>query len=63
MDIVQATAPKSLTRETIFYNYLLIVDAYSKSPKLYSIDKVTTEEVIYNMDMFQSIFEILYVFR
>ena len=40
----------------IFTNYLLIVDAYSKIPKLYGMEKITTEEVMYKLDMFQSRF-------
>ena len=39
MDIIPSTAPKSLTSDTTFSNYLLIVDAYSKIPKLYGTDK------------------------
>ena len=35
MDIIPSTAPKSLTNDTTFSNYLLIVDAYFKIPKLY----------------------------
>ena len=42
MDIVPSTAPKSLTSDTIFSNYLLIVDAYSKIPKIYGREKITT---------------------
>ena len=34
MDIILSTAPKSLTNDNNFQNYLLIVDAYSKIPKL-----------------------------
>ena len=30
MDMISSTAPKSLTNDTNFKNYLLIVDAYSK---------------------------------
>ena len=56
MDIVPSTAPKSLTSDTNVYNYLLIVDAYSKIPKLYGMKKITTEEVMDKLDMFQSIF-------
>ena len=40
----------------IFSNYLLIVDAYYNIPKLYGMEKITTEEVMDNMDMFQSRF-------
>ena len=43
MDIIPSTAPKSLTSDTTFSNYLLIVDAYSKIPKLYGMDNITTE--------------------
>ena len=37
MDIILSTAPKSLTSDTTFSNYLLIDDAYSKIPKLYGM--------------------------
>ena len=56
MDIVPSTASKSLTSDTNISNYLLIVDAYSKIPKLYCMDKITTEEVMNKLDMFQSRF-------
>ena len=56
MDIVPSTAPVSLTSDTTFSNYLLIVDAYSKTPKLYGMEKITTEEVMEKLDMFQCIF-------
>ena len=46
MDIVPSTAPKSLTSDITFSNYLLIVDAYSNIPKLYGMWKITTEEVM-----------------
>ena len=59
MDIISSTSPKSLTSDTTFSNYLLIVDAYSNIPKLYGMDKITTEEVMDNLDMFQSIFRII----
>ena len=51
MDIIPPTAPKSLTSDTTFYNYLLIVDAYSKIPKLYGMEKITTKEVMEKLDM------------
>ena len=54
MDNISATAPKSLTNDTKFSNYLLIVDAYSKIPKLYGIENITTTEVMDKLDMFQS---------
>ena len=56
MEIIPATAPKRLTSETAFSNYVLIVDVYSKVPKVYGMDKITTEEVIYKLDKFQSKF-------
>ena len=34
MDIIPSTAPKILTSETTFSNYLLIVDAYSEISKI-----------------------------
>ena len=56
MDIIPSTAPKSLTSDTTPFNCLLIVDAYSKTTKLYVMEKITTEEVMDNLDMFQSRF-------
>ena len=47
---------KSLTSDTTFSNYILTVDAYSKIPKLYGMEKITTEEVMYKLDMLQSRF-------
>ena len=41
-------------RHNIFY--ILIVDDYSKIPKLYGMEKISKEQVMNNMDMFQSIF-------
>ena len=56
MDIIPATSPKSLTSETNFSNYHLIVDAYSKIPKLYGMERITNEEVMDKLDMFQAVF-------
>ena len=56
MDIIPSTLPKSLTSDTTFSNYLLIVDAYYRIPKLYGTEKITTEEVMDKLDMFQYIF-------
>ena len=56
MDIIPSTAPNVLTNYTIFSNYILIVDAYSKIPKLYSMDKISIEEVMDKPDMSQSRF-------
>ena len=54
MDIVPSTAPKRLTSDTTFYNYLFIVDAYFNIPKLYGMEKITIEEIMDKLDMFQS---------
>ena len=56
MDIIPSTVTKSLTNDTNFQNYLLIVDTYSKIPKLYGIEIITTAEVMDKLDMFQSRF-------
>ena len=56
MDIIPSTAPKFLTSDTTFSNYLLILDAYFKIPKLYGMENITTEEVMDKLDMFQSRF-------
>ena len=56
MDIIPTTTPKSLTNDTTFSNYLLIVDAYSKIPKLYGMENITTAEVMDKLDMFHSRF-------
>ena len=53
MAIIPATAPKRLTSEATFSSYLLIVDAYSKIPKLYGMDRIATEEVMDKLDMFK----------
>ena len=42
MDIVTATAPIYLTSETTFSNRILIVDACSKIPKLYGMERIIT---------------------
>ena len=39
MDIIPSTAPKILTSDTNFSNYLLIVYAYSKIPKMNGMEK------------------------
>ena len=56
MDIIPSIAPKRLTSDTTFSNHILIIDAHYKIPKLYDMEKITTEEVMYKLDMFQSIF-------
>ena len=56
MYVIPSTAPKSLTNKTNFKNYLLIVDAYSKIPKRYGRENITTPGVLDKLDMFQSRF-------
>ena len=56
MSIIPATAPKNWQVRPILLNYLLIVDACSKVPKLYVMDRITTEEVMEKLDIFQSRF-------
>ena len=56
MDIIPSTASKSLTSDTNFSNYILIVYAYSKISKLYGMEKITTEEFMDKLDIFQSKF-------
>ena len=56
MDIFPSTAPKILTSNTTFSNYLLIVDAYSKIPKLYGMEKsqqkkLWTNWICFNPDL------------
>ena len=57
MDVTPSTTQKSLINDTNFKNYLLIVDAYSKIPKIYGMENITTAEVMDKLDMFQSRFE------
>ena len=56
MDIVPSTSSNILTSDTTFSNYLLIFDAYSKIPKLYGMEKITTEEVMDKLDVLRSRF-------
>ena len=56
IDIISSTASKSLTSDTTFSNNILNVDAYSKISKLYGMEKITTEEFMEKLDMFQSKF-------
>ena len=53
MDTIPSTAPTILTSDTTFSNDLLIVDAYPTIPKLYGMEKITTEEVMNKLDIFQ----------
>ena len=59
MNIIPPTVPRSFTSDTTFSKYLLIVDAYSKIPKFYGMEKITTEKVIGKLDLFQSRFWII----
>ena len=59
MDIIPSTAPKSLTNDTNFQNYLLIVDVYSKIPKLYGMEilllqKLWTNWTCFSLDLGKS---------
>ena len=56
MNIIPSTSLKRVTSDTKFTNYLLIVDAYFKIPKDYVTEKISTEEVMGKLDMFQSRF-------
>ena len=56
MDVIPETLPKLLTGETTFSYYILIINAYSKIPKLYGMERIKTEEVMDNLDMILSIF-------
>ena len=62
MGVIPEKSPKRLTSETTFSNYLLIVDAYSKIPKLYGMEIITIEEVMGKLDIFQYIFGKIYEF-
>ena len=52
IDIIPATEPIFLSSDTTIYNYILIVDAYSIILKLYVTEKITTKEVMNELDMF-----------
>ena len=56
MDIIPEIARNVLTSGTTLSNYLLVVDAYLKPPKLYGAEIITTEEVMDKLDIFQSRF-------
>ena len=62
MGIIQVTPPKLLTSETNFSNYLLIVDAYKKKPKLYGMEIMTTKKVMDKLDIFKDIYRKVYEF-
>ena len=56
MNIIPSTASKCFISDTTSSKFLSIVDAYSKIPKLYGMEKITTKEVVDILHMFQSIF-------
>ena len=56
VDTISSIASTSLTKDTTFDNYILIVDAYSKLPRLYGIKSITSEEVMEKIDMFKARF-------
>ena len=56
MDIIPSISSNFSTKDYNFAHFLLIVDAYFKIPELYGMDKITTEEVMVNIDMFQARF-------
>ena len=62
MDIISATSPNVLTDETTLSKYILTLEAYSKMPKLYSTERITSEGVMDKFDMFQYIFGKIYGF-
>ena len=57
MEIIPSTSPKRFTSYTNFSNYVLIFDAYSKIPKMYGMENISTEKVMDKMDMFLSRYE------
>ena len=57
MGIIPTTSAKILTSENNVSSYLLIVDRSSKIPKRSGMEIITTEEVMYLLDMFQSRFK------
>ena len=60
MNIIPEKSPKRLTIETPFSNYISIIDAYSKIPKLYDTENITTKELMDKLDMFRSRFGKIY---
>ena len=52
MDIIPSPCKKGLTAASTFQNYLLVVDAYSRMPRLYGLEELTTEAVMDALDVF-----------
>ena len=53
MHIIPVTVLKHFIDKTAIFNYLSIVDKYSKTTKLYGTERITTEEVMDKLDIFQ----------
>ena len=53
VDLIPSTAPKGLTSDTKFSNYLSIFYAYSKILELYGMEKLFTEKIMDKLDLFQ----------
>ena len=56
MDILSSTFYNSLTKDTHFDNYSLILDAYYIIWIFHGMENITTEEVMGKLDMFQERF-------
>ena len=56
MDIIPSPHSKSIDKEACFANYLLVVDAYSRVPRLFGLEEMTTEAVMDKLDEFQARF-------
>ena len=56
MDILSSTFYKSLTKDTHFDNYSLILDAYYIISIFHRMENIITDEVMGKLDMFQEIF-------
>ena len=56
MYIISYLSSKIFTKDIIYANYHLIVDAYSKLTIFYLVENITTEEVIDWLDIIQARF-------
>ena len=54
MDIIPVISYNFLTKYSTIDNFLLIIDANSNIPKLYGMENITAEEVVDDLDMFQT---------
>ena len=57
MDIIPSIPLIVLTGDNNFSNYLLIVDSYSRIPKIYERENKNTEDVMYKLDIFRQYLE------